>query len=77
MWSSTQAELSITPKQRWVSLDQSNVMAQDIAAFINCIESNKSPDITAQVAAPLTEAILGGYVSAARGEVVQLPLPRR
>lgn len=77
MWSSTQAELNIPSKQRWVSLDQSNTMAQDVAAFIDCIESNRSPDITAQVAAPITEAILGGYVSATRGEIVQLPLPRR
>ena len=76
MWSSTQAELDIPPKRRWVSLDQSNTMAEDVADFVDCIETGRTPDMTAQVAAPITEAILGGYVSAASGEVVELPLPR-
>ena len=76
MWSSTQAELDIPPKRRWVSLDTVNTMAEDVADFVECVETGRTPDITAQVAAPITEAILGGYVSAARGGVVELPLPR-
>ena len=76
MWSSTQAELDIPPQRRWVALDRRDTMAADVAGFIDCIETGRTPEMTAQVAAPITEAILAGYVSAARGEPVSLPLPR-
>ena len=77
MWSSTGAELDISPKRRWVGLHEGeNTMAEDVADFIDCIDTGRTPEITAQVAAPITEAILAGYVSAARGEPVSLPLPR-
>ena len=51
-------------------------MADDVAAFVEAIESGAQPDMNARRAAELTEVILGGFVSAARGEVVGLPLPR-
>ena len=76
MWSSTQGELDIPPKRRWVGLDRSDTMVEDVGDFIDCIKTGRTPEMTAQVAAPITEAILAGYVSAARGEPVALPLPR-
>ena len=51
-------------------------MEADVAAFIDCIESGREPEMNATAAAPLVEVILAGYASAARGETVWLPLPR-
>ena len=57
---------------RWGSSD---VMADDVAAFVEAIDSGAQPDMNARAAASLSEVILGGFISAARGGEVSLPLP--
>ena len=76
MWGPSQPEYEAIPKRRWVSLDDRAPMDADVAAFVDCIDGGREPDMNAKAAAPLVETILAGYESAARGEPVDLPLPR-
>jgi predicted dehydrogenase len=76
MWGASHPAYSAMPKRRWVTMPAPNTMGLDVAAFIDCIEAGREPEVSPRVAASLTEVILGAYVSAARGEEVQLPLPR-
>ena len=65
------------PKNRWVLLnDDSMVMHNDVNVFIDCINTDREPIMNAAAAAPLTEAILAGYISSARGQSVTIPLAR-
>ena len=76
MWGSTYRDSNVGRKERWVALDETPAMADDVAAFVDCIERGEEPIMNARAAAPLVEVILAGYVSAARGAPVDLPLPR-
>ncbi len=77
MWASTQRESNVAPKRRWVSAGGERPgLIDDVAAFVDCLERGEEPVLTAKKAAPMVEVILAGYVSAARGEPVKLPLPR-
>ncbi len=76
MWASTAAENPPVPKRRWAAFEQADPMMSDVAAFIECIETGRRPEIDPQTAAASTEVILAGYASAARKEEVALPLPR-
>lgn len=76
MWGASHPAYAPMPKQRWVAMGSRNVMADDVAAFVKAIEDGTQPDMNAKRAASLTEVILGGFISAARGEEVSLPLPR-
>ena len=77
MWASTSGDHGLMPKRRWVGLHEDrDTMAHDVAAFIDCIEQGREPEMNVDAAAPLVEVILAGYMSAARGEPVRLPLPR-
>jgi predicted dehydrogenase len=76
MWASTFVETSVLPKRRWATLPSGRGKA-DIDAFVDALDEGRRPDITAKEAAAVTEALMGGYASAARGELVELPLPRR
>ena len=77
MWASAQRESGVMPKRRWVTPgDEGAVMPNDVAAFIECIEQDKEPVMSAMFAAPFTEVILAGYMSAATGKEIKLPLPR-
>ena len=77
MWAATQRESGVMPKRRWATLQQEGAdLANDIAAFIDCLDQDREPEMNARAAAPLVEVLLAGYVSAARGEAVRLPLPR-
>ena len=76
MWGASHPAYAPMPKQRWVALGSRNVMADDVAAFVRAIDDGVQPDMNAKRAAALTEVILGGFISAARGEEVSLPLPR-
>ena len=76
MWGASHPAYNPMPKRRWMPLGSSDVMADDVAAFVEAIDSGAQPDMNARAAASLTEVILGGFVSAARGEEVSLPLPR-
>ena len=78
MWASTNREANVMPKRRWTAFDnESLVQPNDVATFVDCLERDREPEMNARAAAPLVEVILAGYVSAARGEAVRLPLPRR
>ena len=77
MWSSTFQDSPAMPKQRWVGLNEGrDRMTEDVAAFIDCIEEGREPEMNARAGASAVEVILAGYASAARGEAVRLPLPR-
>ena len=77
MWGASRPDFEPQPKGRWLALYQEhNAMTADVAAFIDCIEQGREPKVNATVAASILEVILAGYVSAARGEAVSLPLPR-
>ena len=76
MWGASHPAYAPMPKRRWVALRSGNVMADDVAAFVEAIDRGMQPDMNAKTAASLTEVILGGFVSAARGQEVELPLPR-
>ena len=76
MWVSTTRETGLLPKRRWVPLGEEGAdMAKDVAVFVDCLEQGREPEMNARAAAPLVEVILAGYISAARGEPVKLPLP--
>ena len=78
MWAATQRESGVMPKRRWATMyDERAGLADDIAAFIECLDQDREPEMNARAAAPLVEVILAGYVSAARGEKIKLPLPRK
>jgi predicted dehydrogenase len=51
-------------------------MIDDIAAFVDCIENDDRPLITAREAAQPVEILMAAFMSAARNEEVQLPIPR-
>ena len=77
MWGPTAARYRALPRQTWVGFDEHvNSMSADVAAFIDCIEQGREPEMNAATAAHLLEVILAGYVSSARGEPVDLPLTR-
>jgi predicted dehydrogenase len=48
----------------------------DASLFIDCIESERESEMSAKDGAAVVEVLMAGYVSAAKGEVVSLPLPR-
>ena len=77
MWAATQDEAGVMPKRRWVTLGrEGRGLYDDVAAFIDCLEQDREPEMNARAAAPHVEVLLAGYASAARGEAVRLPLPR-
>ena len=77
MWGSTFETHPAIPKDRWLPLPAADDFGDEVSNFIDCIETGKRPEIDARAAAEVLEVILGGYVSAASGEVVSLPLPRQ
>ncbi|MCH2213358.1 MAG: Gfo/Idh/MocA family oxidoreductase [Fuerstiella sp.] len=62
------------PRQTWITPpEQTN---RDAAWFLDCIETGRQSNISADIAAAATEILLAVYQSAASGKVVDLPLPR-
>ena len=89
MWAASHPAYAAMDKRRWVTFGDTgkkivglpnrssgNVMADDVSAFVTAIEEDAQSEMDAKAAASLSEVILGGFVSAARGEEVKLPLPR-
>ena len=72
-WTNTQQEVHTMPKWTWQPLDPA---ASDAAYFLDCLDADRESEMSAADAAVTTEVLLAGYKSAARGEVVTLPLPR-
>ena len=72
MWSSTQAELKVPPKQQWVDIDSSDDGQREFSAFVDCIENGVESEMNAEFAAHSVEIISAGYRSAANKEVISL-----
>ena len=72
MWSSTQAEIGMRPKQHWIDVTSENDGQREFSAFINCIENGVESEMNAEFAAHSVEVISAGYRSAASGEVINL-----
>jgi predicted dehydrogenase len=75
-WSSTQKKTHTEPKRNWVALRSKQEPPSDVSRFIDCIESGCESQMSARDGAAVVEVLMAGYLSAARGEVVSLPLPR-
>ncbi len=72
MWSSTQAEIKMQPKQHWIDVGSGDDGQQEFSAFIDCIENRVESEMNAEFAAHSVEIICAGYRSAASGEVINL-----
>jgi predicted dehydrogenase len=75
-WSSTQKEVGAQPKRGWIVLRDEGESPSDASRFIDFIESGCESEMSAKNAAAVVEILMAGYVSAAEGDVVSLPLPR-
>ena len=73
MWSSTQSEIGMRPKQQWVDVVSENDGQREFSAFIDCIENGVESEMNAEFAAHSVEIICAGYRSAASADVVNLP----
>jgi len=69
-WSSTQAKMGLTPKRQWRPVEPA--VADDAAAFLNCIAAGRESDVPAAVGAHAVEVILAAYESADAGQPVRL-----
>lgn len=77
MWFGRSPEYVAMKKERWVPLGSAaDPMELDIDQFLYSISNDRMPNLNAAVAGQLSEAILAGYISAAQGEEVSLPLDR-
>ena len=74
MWSSTQAEIKLQPKQHWIDVNSGNDGQREFTAFIDCIENGVESEMNAEFAAHSVEIICAGYRSAASGEVISIPV---
>ncbi len=72
MWSSTQSEIQMPPKQQWIDVGSDDDSAREFGAFIDCIENGVESEMNAEFAAHSVEIICAGYRSAATGEVIDL-----
>jgi predicted dehydrogenase len=75
-WRSTQQATGTRPKANWVPLHGPGEPPNDASRFIDCIESERESEMPAKEGATAVEILMAGYISAARGEVISLPLPR-
>jgi predicted dehydrogenase len=73
-WQSTQDEVHVRPKRTWVPTTPAS--GSDASYFLDCLEGNRESEMSVAEAALATEVLLAAYQSAARHEVVTLPLPR-
>ena len=72
MWSSTQSEIKMPPKQQWIDVGSDDDSAREFGAFIDCIEKGVESEMNAEFAAHSVEIICAGYRSAATGAVIDL-----
>ena len=73
-WNSTSKNAK--PKRSWVPVNPSQRHTNDVSYFIDCIESNHKSEVSAKEGAAQVEVLMAGYLSAATGSVVSLPIPR-
>ena len=70
MWDSTARETQPPVKDRWITLDREE--RSDIAAFLDCLDSGRRPEVTARDALHHVEVLMAGYRSAASGKPVSI-----
>jgi len=75
-WKSTQEGAGTRPKKSWIPLHGKAELSNDASRFIDCIESGRESEMSAKDGAAVVEVLMAGYVSAASGDVVPLPLAR-
>ena len=73
-WTSTQVVAGLRPKRTWLPLGPPEV--SDVSDFLDRLDAGKDSEMSVLEAARATEVLLAGYLSASRGEVISLPLPR-
>jgi myo-inositol 2-dehydrogenase / D-chiro-inositol 1-dehydrogenase len=73
-WSSTQAAVHLLPKQTWLPFGPA--AQSDASYFLDRLDAGKDSELSVAEASHATEVLLAGYLSASKGEVVKLPLPR-
>ena len=73
-WTSTQEAVHLRPKRTWVPVAPAG--PSDAGYFLDCLDAGRDSEMNVAEAALTTEVLLAAYRSAARGEVVTLPLPR-
>jgi predicted dehydrogenase len=76
-WRSTQEEVKTKPKESWVPLHSKKEPSNDASRFIDCIESGRESEMSVKDGAAVVEVLMAGYISAAKGDVVSLPLSRQ
>ncbi len=69
-WSSTIAEMGGRAKQNWYTPPARG--ANDIVAFVDCLEQGRSPDVPVTAAAAVQQVLMAVYRSAAKSEAVTL-----
>lgn len=75
-WSSTQRATNTRDRNNWMPFRWENGSKSDPSHFIDYIEADRESEMSAKDGAAAVEALMAGYVSAAKGEVVTLPIPR-
>jgi predicted dehydrogenase len=73
-WSSTQQEVHARPKPNWTPV--AAAATSDASYFIDCLAAGRDSEVNAAEAAVSAEVLYAAYRSAARRELVTLPLPR-
>jgi predicted dehydrogenase len=77
MWATPRPQqFTPRPKPSWI-VPPSLRANDDITRFLDCVEAGRASDVPAALGAEATEVLLAAYRSAATGQVVALPLPRR
>lgn len=72
MWSSTVRDLGSPAKRQWVSMSESP-QSIDMRSFIDCLDRDEEPEMSARAAVHHVEVIVAAYESAATGAPVALP----
>ncbi|GBD36519.1 Inositol 2-dehydrogenase/D-chiro-inositol 3-dehydrogenase [bacterium HR36] len=74
-WQSTMQITHARPKGTWWPL---NPMAeQDAAYFLDCLDAGRESEMSVREAAHIAEVLIAAYQSAATGQPISLPLPRK
>ncbi len=75
-WRTAQEEVNAQPKRTLAPFSNLLESRSDASHFIDCIVEERESGMNVREAAMLTEILLAGYMSAAEGRVVRLPLDR-
>jgi len=73
MWASTQKEVGVPSKRRWLPLQDANGIAQDIRAFLDAIDQGMESELPAAACVHHVEILMAAYRSAASGCPADVP----